>query len=318
MSLPTQGRRALVTGITGQDGLYLSELLLAKGYEVFGLVRGQNNPKVRAVQQLVPQVRLLTGDLTDLSSLCGPWPPPARTRSTTSGPSVRGLLLGERAPHHRGDRAGRAQHAGGGPAVLRRRPRPGALLPGVQLGDVRPGAGGAPARDHAAVAPLALRRGQGVRPLHDDQLPRVLRDARLQRDPLQPRVAPAGPRSSSPARSRRPWPGSPSAARSRSPSATWRPGATGASPATTSRRCGGCCSRTRPTTTSWPPGRPTPSATCSTSPSATSASTTGPTRSCRTRASSARPRSTCSSATPPRRASGWAGPPRSASRTWSG
>ena len=61
--------RALVTGITGQDGLYLSELLLAKGYEVYGLVRGQNNPKIELVQRLVPQVRLLTGDLTDLSSL---------------------------------------------------------------------------------------------------------------------------------------------------------------------------------------------------------------------------------------------------------
>ena len=61
--------RALITGITGQDGLYLSELLLAKGYEVFGLVRGQNNPKIDLVQRLVPQVELLTGDLTDLSSL---------------------------------------------------------------------------------------------------------------------------------------------------------------------------------------------------------------------------------------------------------
>ncbi|WP_152023367.1 GDP-mannose 4,6-dehydratase, partial [Mycobacterium tuberculosis] len=62
MSPAGQGRRALVTGITGQDGLYLAELLLAKGYEVYGLVRGQNNPKIELVQQLVPQVRLLTGD----------------------------------------------------------------------------------------------------------------------------------------------------------------------------------------------------------------------------------------------------------------
>ncbi len=61
--------RALITGITGQDGLYLSELLLSKGYEVFGLVRGQNNPKIELVQRLVPQVTLLTGDLQDMSSL---------------------------------------------------------------------------------------------------------------------------------------------------------------------------------------------------------------------------------------------------------
>jgi len=61
--------RALITGITGQDGLYLSELLLSKGYEVYGLIRGQNNPKFDLVRQTVPGVKLLTGDLTDLSSL---------------------------------------------------------------------------------------------------------------------------------------------------------------------------------------------------------------------------------------------------------
>jgi len=61
--------RALITGITGQDGLYLAELLLGKGYEVYGLIRGQNNPKYELVQRTVPQVKLLTGDLTDLSSL---------------------------------------------------------------------------------------------------------------------------------------------------------------------------------------------------------------------------------------------------------
>ena len=60
---------AFITGITGQDGLYLSELLLAKGYEVYGLIRGQNNPKFDLVRRTVPDVRLLTGDLTDLSSL---------------------------------------------------------------------------------------------------------------------------------------------------------------------------------------------------------------------------------------------------------
>ena len=61
--------RALITGITGQDGLYLSELLLSKGYEVYGLIRGQNNPKLDLVRQTVPQVKLLNGDLTDVSSL---------------------------------------------------------------------------------------------------------------------------------------------------------------------------------------------------------------------------------------------------------
>jgi GDPmannose 4,6-dehydratase len=62
-------KRALITGITGQDGLYLSELLLSKGYEVYGLIRGQNNPKIDLVKRTVPDVKLLTGDITDLASL---------------------------------------------------------------------------------------------------------------------------------------------------------------------------------------------------------------------------------------------------------
>jgi GDPmannose 4,6-dehydratase len=63
--------RALITGITGQDGLYLAEFLAAKGYEVFGMVRGQSNPKIPTVEQLVPSIQLLEGDLRDLSSLIG-------------------------------------------------------------------------------------------------------------------------------------------------------------------------------------------------------------------------------------------------------
>jgi GDPmannose 4,6-dehydratase len=61
--------RALITGITGQDGRYLAELLIGKGYQVHGLIRGQNNPKARLVHDEVPEVELLSGDLTDLSSL---------------------------------------------------------------------------------------------------------------------------------------------------------------------------------------------------------------------------------------------------------
>jgi GDPmannose 4,6-dehydratase len=61
--------RALITGITGQDGPYLAELLLAKGYEVYGLIRGQNNPKREIVERELPGVKLITGDITDLSGL---------------------------------------------------------------------------------------------------------------------------------------------------------------------------------------------------------------------------------------------------------
>jgi GDPmannose 4,6-dehydratase len=62
-------RRALITGITGQDGSYLAEHLLAEGYEVWGLVRGQANPRVRRVRQLLGDVRLVRGDLLDQGSL---------------------------------------------------------------------------------------------------------------------------------------------------------------------------------------------------------------------------------------------------------
>ena len=52
--------RALITGITGQDGQHLAEFLHSKGYEVFGLVKGQNNPKAELVTQEMPFVELVS------------------------------------------------------------------------------------------------------------------------------------------------------------------------------------------------------------------------------------------------------------------
>jgi GDPmannose 4,6-dehydratase len=62
-------KRALITGITGQDGRHLGEFLVGKGYQVFGLVRGQNNPKAQMVQDENPALEVIDGDLQDLSSL---------------------------------------------------------------------------------------------------------------------------------------------------------------------------------------------------------------------------------------------------------
>lgn len=62
-------RRALITGITGQDGRFLAQFLAGKGYQVFGLVRGQNNPKAQTVLDETPSLELVDGDLRDLSSL---------------------------------------------------------------------------------------------------------------------------------------------------------------------------------------------------------------------------------------------------------
>ena len=61
--------RALITGITGQDGQHLAEFLHSKGYEVFGMIKGQNNPRAELLRDEFPYVELLSGDLTDLPSL---------------------------------------------------------------------------------------------------------------------------------------------------------------------------------------------------------------------------------------------------------
>ena len=65
----TTSKRALITGITGQDGSYLAELLLEKGYEVFGVVRRLSAPNVWRIQHLLPKITLLQADLLDQLSL---------------------------------------------------------------------------------------------------------------------------------------------------------------------------------------------------------------------------------------------------------
>lgn len=61
--------RALVTGITGQDGAYLAEFLHEQGYDVFGVIAGQHNPRGEAIRDWFPYVETIDGDLQDLSSL---------------------------------------------------------------------------------------------------------------------------------------------------------------------------------------------------------------------------------------------------------
>lgn len=62
-------KRALITGITGQDGSYLAELLLSKGYEVFGLTRRTSTVNNERIQHIEDKIHLLQGDLLDQSSL---------------------------------------------------------------------------------------------------------------------------------------------------------------------------------------------------------------------------------------------------------
>ena len=62
-------KRALITGITGQDGSYLAEFLLEKGYEVYGMVRRTSTVRYERIQHIQNQLQLVQGDMGDLSSL---------------------------------------------------------------------------------------------------------------------------------------------------------------------------------------------------------------------------------------------------------
>lgn len=62
-------KSALITGITGQDGYHLAELLNKKGYDVYGILRGQHNPKRLRLEQEQPYVNIIEADLLDQSSL---------------------------------------------------------------------------------------------------------------------------------------------------------------------------------------------------------------------------------------------------------
>src|ERR1700742_4190845 len=62
-------KRAVITGITGQDGSYLAELLLEKGYEVFGVVRRSSTPNLWRIEHLLDRITLRPADLLDQLSL---------------------------------------------------------------------------------------------------------------------------------------------------------------------------------------------------------------------------------------------------------
>ena len=194
----TDTRSALITGVTGQDGSYLAELLLEKGYDVHGMVRRASTEKFDRIEHLRDRITLHQGDLLDQRSLVDAlraaqpseiynlaamsfvavsWIQPTLTAEFT-GVGVTRMLeaMREVCPEARFYQASSSEMFG---KVLR----------------------GAADRDDAVLPALALRRRQGLRPLHHRQLPRVLRPARDLGDPFQPRVARAAGWSSSRARS---------------------------------------------------------------------------------------------------------------------
>src|SRR6266568_6788323 len=64
-----ESKSALITGLTGQDGSYLAELLLKKNYRVFGLVRRLSTPNTGRIEHFIDDVQLIEGDLTDSGSM---------------------------------------------------------------------------------------------------------------------------------------------------------------------------------------------------------------------------------------------------------
>ena len=223
-------RRALITGITGQDGSYLAELLLDQGYEVHGMVRRSSTEKFERIEHIRDRGSLHQGDLLDQRSLvdtlraCHPdeiynlaamsyvaasWVQPTLTAEFT-GIGVTRLLeaMREVCPESRFYQASSSEMFGKVLEVAADRKDP-------------------------VLSALAVRRGQGLRPLHHRQLPRVLRITRHQRDALQPRVA--APRLEFVTR-KITWHAAAIKLGLAGQAATWatsRPSATGASPGTT-------------------------------------------------------------------------------------
>jgi GDPmannose 4,6-dehydratase len=62
-------KTVLITGITGQDGSYLAEYLLEKGYNVFGLVRRSSSLNYERISHLLERIKVIQGDLLDQNSL---------------------------------------------------------------------------------------------------------------------------------------------------------------------------------------------------------------------------------------------------------
>jgi hypothetical protein len=186
-------KKALITGITGQDGAYLAELLLEKGYEVHGIKRRSSLFNTDRIDHLYqdphePNQRFVLhhGDLTDSSSL-------TRIMQQVQPDEIYNLAAQSHVavsfeePEYtaNSDALGTLAAAGGDS-----HPRPGKedpLLSGIHVRAVRQGAGDPAAGNHALLPPLSLRRRQALRLLDHGQLSRGLRHLRLQRHPVQPR-----------------------------------------------------------------------------------------------------------------------------------
>ena len=188
-------KTALITGITGQDGAYLAEFLLAKGYEVHGVKRRASSFNTDRIDHLYQdpherdvRLKLHYGDLTDSTNLI-------RIIQEVQPDEIYNLA----AQSHVAVSFETPEYTANSDAVGTLRvleairilglETQDPLLSGVHFRDVRQGAGDSAARDDAVLSALALRRREGVCVLDHRQLSRSLRPVRLQRHPVQPRIA---------------------------------------------------------------------------------------------------------------------------------
>ena len=187
--------RAFITGITGQDGQHLAEFLHAKDYEVFGLVKGQNNPRMVQMRDEFPYVQPVPGDLADLPSLVKAleYAQPdevynlgaisfvamsfnqAELTANITGLGVLRMLEAIRMVGGASNNSIRLYQASSSEMFGKVRETP-------------------QTETHPVPPALALRLRQGLRARHRRQLPRELRPVRVQRHSVQPRGPAPWPR----------------------------------------------------------------------------------------------------------------------------
>ena len=226
-------RRALITGITGQDGSYLAELLLEKGYDVSGMTRRASTENVERIGHLTDRISLIQGDLLDPHSLVSA----LRTAEPTEVHNSRAEL-----------RADLVEPAGADGGVHRRRrhedPRGGSTVdPNIRFYQASSSEMYGKVREvpQTEQTPFHPRSPYGVAKAYGHYITVNYRSRTALRglgDPVQPRVAPPGSRVRDAEDQRRRRPHQTRARGRAAARETWTPSGIGVTPATTLRPCG--------------------------------------------------------------------------------
>ena len=260
-------KKALITGITGQDGSYLAELLLDKGYEVHGIIRRSSTFNTGRIDHIyqdphLPRRRLFLhyGDLTDGSSLNLILETrPARRDLQPRRAEPRPGLLRRAGVHRRGHRARHAAAARGDPRASGSRTPASTRRPRRRCSAA---VAAAAERDDAVPPAQPLRRAPRSTPTGSRVNYREAYGMHVSNGILFNHESPRRGETFVTRKITRAAAASSSACRRSSTSATWTRSATGATPRTTSRRCGSCSSSRARRLRRRHRARPTRSASC--------------------------------------------------------